>query len=77
MNCLIIAATPIEIAPFIRALQKVKVTSKKWEVDVLITGIGLLATSYTLQKQLQLKRPDWGKWCSLKKKLLQTKVSLS
>ena len=58
MNCLIIAATPIEIAPFIRALQKGAVTSKKWEVDVLITGIGLLATSYTLQKQIQLKRPD-------------------
>lgn len=28
------------------------------ELDVLITGIGLLATAYTLQKQIHLKRPD-------------------
>ena len=58
MNCLLIAATPIEISPLLQALKTRAVTSKKVEVDVLITGIGLLATSYSLQKQIQLKRPD-------------------
>lgn len=58
MNCLIIAATPIEISPLLATLQQNRVTTKKWDVDVLITGIGLLATAVSLQKQIQLKRPD-------------------
>ena len=59
MNCLLIAATAREIAPF---LLHYRHTQKQWSVgmnmDVLITGIGLTATSYHLTKQLQLKRPD-------------------
>jgi len=59
MNCLIIAATPIEIQPFLKKLQeKGSLTASSIELDVLISGIGLLATSYALQKQIQLKRPD-------------------
>jgi futalosine hydrolase len=54
MNILVTAATPIEIAPFVRHLGKSKMTG----VDVLISGIGLTATVYHLSKQLQLKRPD-------------------
>jgi futalosine hydrolase len=59
MNCLVIAATPLEIRPFLKKLQEGDVLiAQPIELDVLITGIGLLATAYTLQKQIHLKRPD-------------------
>lgn len=59
MNCLVIAATPIEIRPLLEKLKEGNIPiSNSIQLDVLITGIGLLATSYSLQKQLQLKRPD-------------------
>jgi len=59
MNCLVIAATPIEIQPFLKKLQEGNaLTATSIELDVLISGIGLLATSYALLKQIQLKRPD-------------------
>lgn len=58
MNCLVIAATPMEIKPFLEWLSNEKNTPKGMEIDVLITGIGLTATTYTLQKQLHFKRPD-------------------
>lgn len=54
MNCLIVAATPIEITPF---LDYFKSGGKK-NIDILITGIGLTATTYSLMKQLRLKKPD-------------------
>lgn len=54
MNCLIIAATPIEIAPF---LDYYNSTNKK-DIDILITGIGLTATTYSLMRQLRIKKPD-------------------
>lgn len=56
MNCLIAAATPIEIKPLIDTLYNG--TSPAIEIDILITGIGLMATTYALQQQLRLKRPD-------------------
>jgi len=59
MTCLLIAATAKEIAPF---LQHYRNTQKQFSagmnVDVLVTGIGLTATTYHLTRQLQLKRPD-------------------
>lgn len=59
MNCLVIAATPIEIRPLLEKLKEGNIPiSNSIHLDVLITGIGLLATSYSLQKQIQLKRPD-------------------
>lgn len=54
MNCLIVAATAIELTPF---LEYYKTTAKK-NIDVLVSGIGLTATTYTLSKQIQIKRPD-------------------
>jgi len=57
MNCLIIAATAKEINPFLdwyRHHNKTADTS----IDILITGIGLTATSYHLTKQINIKRPD-------------------
>ena len=58
MNCLIVAATVIEITPFLEKLRVGKNLPSAINIDVLITGIGLTATSYSLTKQLHLKRPD-------------------
>jgi futalosine hydrolase len=52
MNCLIVAATTLEIAPFLRCYKDIKK-----DVDVMVTGIGLTATTYSLTRQLQIKRP--------------------
>lgn len=54
MDILLIAATAKEIEPFFEYYRNSKKTQN---VDVLITGIGLTATTYRLLKQLQLKRP--------------------
>lgn len=54
MNCLLVAATASEISPFLDYNRK---TRNPLPVDVLITGIGLTATTYHLAKQVQLKRP--------------------
>jgi futalosine hydrolase len=58
MNCLIVSATPLEIKSFIQYCR----TSSKLdyidlELDFLITGPGLLNTSYALMKHLQVKKP--------------------
>jgi futalosine hydrolase len=53
MNCLIVAATSMEIGPF---LSYIKAQDKN--IDVLITGIGLTASTYSLCKQIQIKRYD-------------------
>ena len=58
MNCLIVAATPIEISPLLKELKQGRFASKKLQIDVLITGIGLTATTYSLSKQLQIRKPD-------------------
>lgn len=54
MNCLVIAATSHEIAPF---LQQLREDNPLQDTDVLITGIGLMATTYALAHQLRIKRP--------------------
>ena len=56
MNCLIIAATAIEIQPFLQVIKTQNL--KKVSVDVHITGIGLTATTYSLLNQIRIKRPD-------------------
>jgi futalosine hydrolase len=58
MNCLIVAATPIEISPLLKELKAGKFNKKNLEIDVLITGIGLISTTYALSKQFCIKRPD-------------------
>ena len=55
MNILLIAATAKEISPFLKHFRNMQVLQ---DIDVLVTGIGLTATTYHLSKQLQLKRPD-------------------
>jgi futalosine hydrolase len=55
MNCLLVAATTKEIAPF---LDRYRADAGNTQVDVLITGVGLTATTYSLAKQVGLKKPD-------------------
>jgi futalosine hydrolase len=54
MNLLIAAATSIEIRPF---LQVIKAKKRLPDIDILITGIGLTASTYSLTKQFALKKP--------------------
>jgi len=55
---LVVAATALEITPFLEQLNKGLLLNKLWETDVLITGIGLTATTYSLVKQIQTRKPD-------------------
>ncbi len=59
MNILVTTATSIELTPFLEQFRKQDASFfHKQDIDVLITGIGLTATTYSLSKHLQLKRPD-------------------
>ena len=58
MNCLIVAATPIEISPIINELRNGKLVNVSVNIDVLVTGIGLTATTYALSKQFSIRKPD-------------------
>ncbi|MDP4260914.1 MAG: futalosine hydrolase [Bacteroidota bacterium] len=54
MNCLIAAATTKEISAF---LDHYRSSRNRQDIDILITGIGLTATTYSLAKQISLKKP--------------------
>jgi futalosine hydrolase len=54
MNCLLVAATTKEITPFLSYYRN---SDTKPDIDILITGIGLTATTYALTKQISIKRP--------------------
>ncbi|MGZ5220825.1 MAG: phosphorylase family protein [Chitinophagaceae bacterium] len=56
MICLLTAATVTEISPFLAYYRDSK-NSLPAAVDTLITGIGLTATTYSITKQIQLRRP--------------------
>jgi futalosine hydrolase len=59
MTCLIASATALEIGPFLdRYRDPVGTPFAGKEIDVLVTGIGLVACTYHLQRQIQIKRPD-------------------
>lgn len=58
MNCLVIAATILEITPFLEYYRGNNQLPANLQVDILITGIGLTSTTYSLTKQLNIKRPD-------------------
>lgn len=58
MNCLVVAATAIEVRPFLDLLGDQSMSAKIPATDVLISGIGLTATTYSLSRQLRIKRPD-------------------
>ncbi|MEO7394421.1 MAG: futalosine hydrolase [Chitinophagaceae bacterium] len=58
MNCLIIAATSVEISPFLEQYRNKCDLPANINIDVLVTGIGLTATTYSLIKQINIKRPQ-------------------
>lgn len=57
MHILVAAATAIEITPFLEELRK-NALPEQHTYDVLITGIGLTATTWSLTRQLLLKKPE-------------------
>ena len=57
-NILVLAATTIEIKPFIQALKKDELNLSDNSLDILVGGIGLTSTTYNLTKQLALKKYD-------------------
>lgn len=57
MQLLIAAATPFEISPFLEILRKQDLPAEH-NYDVLITGIGLTASTWSLTRQLIIKKPD-------------------
>jgi futalosine hydrolase len=56
MNVLLVAATTLEIKPFLDHYRQKGFAGK--EVDILITGPGLLAATHSLTRQIGLKKPD-------------------
>jgi futalosine hydrolase len=59
MNCLLIAATAGEIAPFLSYYRDTpKLFHVDLSIDVLVTGAGLTATTYHLSRHLRIRRPD-------------------
>ncbi|MFN8290070.1 MAG: futalosine hydrolase [Chitinophagaceae bacterium] len=57
MNILVAAATSIELTPLLSALRNGKL--KDNDIDVVITGIGLTATTFSLMEQFRIKKPGW------------------
>ena len=55
-NILVAAATAKEINPFIRSIRKGQPSQSN--IDVLISGIGLTASTYHFSSQLRLKKYD-------------------
>jgi len=55
MQLLLCASTEIELRPTIEFIQKENIQG----VDILITGIGMMATTYTLTRSILNKRPDF------------------
>ena len=53
-NILVVAATAKEIDPFIQSLKENQFNTNN--IDILVSGIGLTATTYHLFKQLELRK---------------------
>ena len=57
-NILLIAATAKELSPFLESMRSNPKQLSKRDIDILITGIGLTASTYQLSRQLNLKKYD-------------------
>lgn len=55
MQILLCAATPFEIQPTINFLQ---LNKQEDNIEVLITGVGLLATTFSLTQKLRQQKPE-------------------
>ena len=58
MKILLVAATKLEIEPVQHYLAERLYLRKHQQVDVLITGVGSMATTYALAKQIHFQKPD-------------------
>lgn len=58
MNCLLVSATANEISPFLTRFQSGENLPENTSIDILISGVGIMATTYSLTRQFSLKRPD-------------------
>jgi futalosine hydrolase len=58
MHILIVAATSFEIQPTVELIQKSTKKFQSHEISSLITGVGMVATTYSLTKIIHEKRPD-------------------
>jgi len=56
MNCLLVSATAFEISPFLAKYRSADQAGIN--MDVSVTGIGLISTVYSLMKQISIKKPD-------------------
>jgi futalosine hydrolase len=76
MQLLLCASTEFEIKPTIDFLQQENLQN----VDIVITGVGMLATTYSLTKAISARRPDFifqaGVAGALDKTLPLTKIVL-
>jgi futalosine hydrolase len=57
MHILLVAATPFEIQPAIDILSK-KAAREGYSITTLITGVGSVATTWSLMRQIDRRRPD-------------------
>ena len=55
MQLLLCASTEFEIKPTIDFLRKENIKN----IDILITGVGMMATTYSLIKAISHKKPDF------------------
>lgn len=59
MNCLLVSATAFEIAPFLQHYRNSDIPFYvDIQIDVLVAGVGLMSTTYNLQRQFQVRKPD-------------------
>jgi futalosine hydrolase len=59
MNCLLVSATAAEIAPFLKHYRNTEKTIYiEFNLHILITGVGIMATSYHLTNYLSKHKPD-------------------
>jgi futalosine hydrolase len=72
MNILLVAATTAEIQPAVQYLEEQWsksssniYTNNKTSVEMLITGVGMMATAYSLGATLQLKNYDFALQCGI------------
>lgn len=59
MQILLVASTPLEIKPFLAQIRSKEFGAlSRHELDILISGVGLMASTYAISRQVHLKRPD-------------------
>ena len=60
MRYLIVSATAAEISPFLKDLKTSQNPNwEKHEIDVLVTGVGVLNSTWSITKQVLIKRPEF------------------